>query len=739
MDDLTYLQALKFMRERGVLSSKDYYSLDLITRQHASTISYLASLTQIETVLNHAYSVIEKGGTVADFQKLVEKEGIELSQAQLDNVFRTNIQTAYAHGTWLHQQANKDKRPYIKYSAIQDIRVRPSHLALNGIIRHIDDPFWLTHYPPNGYRCFLPDVKIEGASLGAIKGFYTGKIVKLVTESGRKLSVTANHPILTSRGWVFADAIKNGDNLIAYDRPIESITVDDSSREIDSNQHISTAENLFKSFVGHATTISETSSFKFDDDVVTIDGEVNINVTDSGLSINLDTATKQLLSKDGFISRCKLRGLECMNCGCSSDLRATKSNAILSQYPTDIANRCIGLNGNLSLADILMFIEVHNKVLKFNISVFGGIPCSRTLSSNTIRGLFDGLPLYRFGLALSSQDDAMLNEISCNGSATDFGLFSYLIDTHSKSVFIDKVVNVIYDEFSGHVYDFQSVDGLLSANGIITHNCRCTTIAMTAKSAEREGITPDDQMPNVEPDKGFAFNPSIYTDDPKRYLQSRLENATNLVNKAALEKQIVKTGVEQDAIKLIEKSLSDVDAKQLKQLDAIADQVVDKDIRPSDIRIVAELAKDEKTALDDLVKASVLQKDMDDTVGQSVWSKIKGAFGRMSKYFKNTTDKLTGNTIKGIDALEIKVGSVIGIQTPTLFKQAKKSGKQIIILDAKGVALDLNKINGLNGALLAPDLNLKVVSDADNILTLKTTDQQATRYFVANQTLFTMY
>ncbi|EXE12573.1 phage head morphogenesis, SPP1 gp7 family domain protein [Acinetobacter sp. 983759] len=39
------------------------------------------------------------------------------------------------------------------YSAINDSRVRPSHLALNRIVRHIDDPFWLTHYPPTGFRC----------------------------------------------------------------------------------------------------------------------------------------------------------------------------------------------------------------------------------------------------------------------------------------------------------------------------------------------------------------------------------------------------------------------------------------------------------------------------------------------------------------------------------------------------------------------------------------------------------
>ncbi|RZG88510.1 phage head morphogenesis protein, partial [Acinetobacter sp. WCHAc060033] len=88
-----------------------------------------------------------------DFKKLVAENEIVLSDRYLKNVYRTNIQTAYGHGRWQQQQRNKDKRPYLMYSAINDSRVRPSHLDLNRIIRHIDDPFWLLYYPPWGFMC----------------------------------------------------------------------------------------------------------------------------------------------------------------------------------------------------------------------------------------------------------------------------------------------------------------------------------------------------------------------------------------------------------------------------------------------------------------------------------------------------------------------------------------------------------------------------------------------------------
>ena len=153
MDDMTLSQAIQFARSRKVLLPAEYYSLDLTSRQYASTVSYLAGLDQIQSVLDSAYKVLESGGTFRDFQKLVEENGIELSEAHLDNVFRTNIQNAYARGKWSHQQQNKDKRPYLEYMAINDSRVRPSHLDLDGVIRHIDDPFWQKYYPTNGYRC----------------------------------------------------------------------------------------------------------------------------------------------------------------------------------------------------------------------------------------------------------------------------------------------------------------------------------------------------------------------------------------------------------------------------------------------------------------------------------------------------------------------------------------------------------------------------------------------------------
>lgn len=153
MKPITFLEALHFAQSRKIILPDEFYSMDLNTRQLATTVSFLSGIEQVETVIKSLNKTLAEGGTFNDFQKLVEENEIVLSKHYLKNVFRTNIQTAYGHGRWQQQQKNKAKRPYLMYSAIDDTRVRPSHLALNRIIRHIDDPFWLLYYPPWGFMC----------------------------------------------------------------------------------------------------------------------------------------------------------------------------------------------------------------------------------------------------------------------------------------------------------------------------------------------------------------------------------------------------------------------------------------------------------------------------------------------------------------------------------------------------------------------------------------------------------
>lgn len=81
--------------------------------------------------------------------------------------------------------ATKDTLPYLKYLTVGDDRVRPAHMALDGIIRHIDDPIWDKITPMNGWRCRCRTISLdvtEGRSSVTSDKRLRGKVEPILTE-----------------------------------------------------------------------------------------------------------------------------------------------------------------------------------------------------------------------------------------------------------------------------------------------------------------------------------------------------------------------------------------------------------------------------------------------------------------------------------------------------------------------------------------------------------------------------
>lgn len=124
-------------------------------RRKAVSVAGLGSLEQVEHVIKQVNKSFENGETFEEFKKRVNngEVKVDLPDYRLDNIYRSNIQSAYAHGRWQRQWLNREDRPYLMYDSLNDTRVRDSHLKLDGFIRHITDPVWQVLYVPNGYRC----------------------------------------------------------------------------------------------------------------------------------------------------------------------------------------------------------------------------------------------------------------------------------------------------------------------------------------------------------------------------------------------------------------------------------------------------------------------------------------------------------------------------------------------------------------------------------------------------------
>ncbi|MCG7939498.1 MAG: DUF935 family protein [Candidatus Thiodiazotropha lotti] len=87
------------------------------------------------------------------------------SARRLETIFRANLQAAYAAGHWANAQATKASIPYLMYDAVDDDRTRPEHKSWDGLVLPVDDPFWNTHYPPNGWGCRCGTIQMSQSDL----------------------------------------------------------------------------------------------------------------------------------------------------------------------------------------------------------------------------------------------------------------------------------------------------------------------------------------------------------------------------------------------------------------------------------------------------------------------------------------------------------------------------------------------------------------------------------------------
>lgn len=153
--DIPFSEAIKAAVKRKIMLPDEYYgSLQGQARQLAFTVAGLTSLDQVQQVKDSLDEAIKNGQSFNSWKKDMQESGLlNLPKHRLDNIYRTNMQGQYMAGKWEQFDRNKAHRPYLMYDAVNDSRVRPSHLALDGIIRPVDDPFFASHSPPNGYSC----------------------------------------------------------------------------------------------------------------------------------------------------------------------------------------------------------------------------------------------------------------------------------------------------------------------------------------------------------------------------------------------------------------------------------------------------------------------------------------------------------------------------------------------------------------------------------------------------------
>ncbi len=168
-------EAVAYMQARGQLTPT-FSWMDLWQEEHATqfTVSRLARTDLLQAVHDGVTASVKGDMGRRDFMRGIkdilvtegwwgEKQVLDpktgellttkFDSARLKLIYDTNTRMAYSAGLWQRIERNKATSPYIRYITKKDERVRASHRAWNNLTLPVDDPFWDTHFPPNGWRC----------------------------------------------------------------------------------------------------------------------------------------------------------------------------------------------------------------------------------------------------------------------------------------------------------------------------------------------------------------------------------------------------------------------------------------------------------------------------------------------------------------------------------------------------------------------------------------------------------
>ena len=132
---------------------------DIYTREH--DWAFVVAGANRDAIVADFRAAVEKaieGGATLDefrkdFDRIVATHGWDYNGGRnwrSKIIYDTNLATSYAAGRWEQLQG----APYWQYKHADWVQhPREDHLAWDGLVLARDDPWWYTHFPPNGWRC----------------------------------------------------------------------------------------------------------------------------------------------------------------------------------------------------------------------------------------------------------------------------------------------------------------------------------------------------------------------------------------------------------------------------------------------------------------------------------------------------------------------------------------------------------------------------------------------------------
>lgn len=335
-------------------------------------------------------------------------------------------------------------------------------------------------------ECLPGSVRISGALATAVyRRWYEGQWVELTTASGRKISGTPNHPVLTQRGWVGLGKITESDHLICDRRDVEK-TCPPADQDIkDTPPTIAEVFDATAAVVVPERKAAAEPDFHGDGrdgyvDVLSAYGVLRIGlffpVTESRCDSVLapsDLAVVVAAAQSAPFSR-GVPVSQAMRLSGGTDYTPCLSDTAQDGFLAALES-CSQCGGPLP-RPVPAFDFMDGKIVPLERPVSGGQESLTSFGhASTGARPLDGIR-YRV----------------CSES----GASGYLPVTETRGVEIDRVARVVFTQWSGHVYNLTTVDGYFSVNdGVYTGNTQGAVNAGAYYGAIRDAQLRGDPAP----------------------------------------------------------------------------------------------------------------------------------------------------------------------------------------------------------------------------------------------------
>ncbi|MGH3637002.1 MAG: hypothetical protein ACRDTS_23550, partial [Mycobacterium sp.] len=366
---------------------------------------------------------------------------------------------------------------------------------------------WLPEFcltgPPRHPNCFPAGVVVSGPGVESTTArWYAGEVVHIRVVGGEVLTVTSNHPILTTQGWVAASSVVEGTKVVRelnLQRMLKSDPGD--------YQQPMPIEQVAAAFGTAGGVVSErvpitAEDFHGDGRQGYVDVVRPNRVLQGGLHIVQPSGNRAFVAADAELAGVTSKragnllafgvnpsassvmsgGGESLTFGrlCPRHAREHGAAAVAQldarplQKQRDGATRHVFGSGD-GLDALTREVSVNDASRLFRLpSLIGRHPTARSTLS-LLSSLLGGQ-----GGVMREDSYGARSDVDTGGqkSVTDSGLASAELIGECLSalaglVTTDQVVEVRRSPFAGHVYNLETSGGWYSANGFIVHNCRC--------------------------------------------------------------------------------------------------------------------------------------------------------------------------------------------------------------------------------------------------------------------------